>query len=332
MATTADNIDIIVPGESGLAISSHTDLTGSDVIWVGQSQGTVPKTATLAQLREYMRAGTMGSTPSGLYYPGNNNYPNGFAHIISATPPTQRPGEMLPPSGSTALSDGDRWYEIGTGIEWVRRGNHWIQPLQEVRLIPILDWPYVQWQAYWNPGGMVWIGLDRDFEYDGLTCWLQNPNATGAFFEFVSVTYFIPNANISGGFAYTAWIENVNNAMVPQSYFTVANTGTDMSLAPNNPVNQGSATVETYMPLQNINWNPINATTSNQYIVTDPRTGAVYNYQMLRCNTVYYRRRLYVHSNNLRLALKDFRPVLGADGRRPESLLMTGTLFFHWAK
>jgi hypothetical protein len=321
MASTADNIDIIVPGESGLAISSHTDLTGSDVIWVGQSQGTVPKTATLAQLREYLRAGSMGSTPSGMFYPGNTNYPNGFAYIISPTPPTQRPAEMLPPSSPTTLSDGDRWYEIGTGIEWVRRGSYWIQPLQEVHLVSIIaSWGGGTVQ-YWDPGGMVWIGYGNDWLYDGLTCWLQNPNATGAIFEFVSVTYFIPSANISGGFAYTAWIENVNNAMVPQSYFTVANTGADMTLSPNNPVNQGSATVETYMPLQTIDWNPCTTTTGGHFGF----------YQMRLSNTVYYRRRLYIPSNNLRLSLKDFRGVPGPNGR-PDHIMMTAKLFFHWVR
>ena len=319
MPRTTDDIDIIVPGESSdLAISSYTQLQGTDILWVGQSGGTVPKTVTLAQLRDYIRQGHLGTTSAGMFFPASATYPHGLAYILSTTKPLQRPQGLVPEGVTTALQSGDRWYDTNTGIEWVRRGNYWIQPLEELHLQSLMQSnPYCF-------GGTAWVNESADrgsgtvSELAGLTGWLQNPHANGIFLEYMAVRYFTPRPVLEGGYSYTCWIENVNNAMVPQSYFYVANTFADMTLPPNNPVVQGSASVSTQTPLQTINWVPVSNTAATQAMA------------LVRSNTVTYTRQLYVPSNSIRITMKDFQARRGQDNNSPTALLIGATLYFHW--
>ena len=320
MTTTADQIDIIVPGEANLAIDSISSLQGSDVLWVGQEQGTVPKTITLAQIREYVRSGNLGTTPSGMFFPASSANPDGLAYIIATTPPSQRPADMLPTGVTTVLQTGDRWYDTSTALEWVRRANYWIQPLEEMQLLSLMQN---------NPfcyGGTAWINETKGgsssssvSELAGLSCWLHNPQASGIFLEFMTTRYFTPEAVLLGGYSYTCWIENINNSMVPQSYYNVVNTFADMTLPPNNPVTQGNAEVKTQTPLQTINWIPVTNSTATQGLA------------LIRSNTVTYVRQLYVASNSIRITLKDFRSQRGSNGQSPSPLLIGATLFFHWS-
>ena len=157
-------------------------------------------------------------------------------------------------------------------------------------------------------------------ELSGLGCWLSNPTARGIIFEYMSVRYFTATPSLEGGYAYTCWIENLNNALVPQLYFSVDNTYADMTLAPGNPVQKGSATVYTQTELQTINWHPF---------TESPRTDEMV---MRRSNVVTYERRLYVPSNSVRVVLKDFYSVRRNLEEVPRDLMMGATLFFHWVR
>jgi hypothetical protein len=163
------------------------------------------------------------------------------------------------------------------------------------------------------------LGSSGVSELVGLTNWLHNPEAKGLFLEFVTVYYFTAEPSLQGGYSYTCWVENVNNAMVPQLYYTVANTFADMTIPPNSPVSQGSAEVYTQSPIQVVNWNPFSEGVTTQ------------NLTLTRANTVTYKRRLFIPSNSVRLVAKDFRSVRTNRTGLPTDMVMGGTLFFHWA-
>lgn len=317
MPSTADNVDIILPGESGLAIASPNDLVGSDVMWLGQGGGTVPKTVTLAQLKQYFQQGASGIHGQGLFFPAAGD---GLAYIVSDTKPTARPSGIVPSGITTNLAPGDRWYDSVRNEEWIWRGSYWVSPVKTVTLMPIATaWGSYQ---YWNPGFLVWIStLWWDAAADGLECWLHNEEATAILLEQMVVTYFVGTASLTGGWKYTCWVENVAAAMSPSVYYQEPNTSEAMTLAVDpSGISRGQANVRVKTALQTINWNPYSSTNTNSY------------YQRTRSNTVYYRRQLLVNSNHVRVFSKDYQIIYGSGGTAPPDIMLGATLHYRWVR
>lgn len=317
MATTADNVDIIVPGESGLAIVSAGELANSDVVWVGQNSGTVPRTARLDQLRQYFQQGASGLKSEGMFFPRGES---GVVQIIGESRPTVRPAGLVPSGVTISLVVGDRWYDPSDGSEWTWDGSRWVSPIQATTMLPIIVGGAGSMHER-NPGHLCWISAQWwDQHADGLEAWLHNETAVAIVLEQVIVTYFVNVAALVGGWSYGFWIEDVSNAMTASVYYTEPNTSEAMTMAVDpNGLNRGSANVRVKRGVQSILWNP--------YL--QPGAPWFYYHQRIRCNTVYYRRKLAINSNFVRPVLRQFNRV---GNQAPSDVMLGAIIQYRWAR
>lgn len=311
MPRTTDDVDIIVPGESGLAVTSAANLQGSDVVWIGQSSGTVPKTATLQVLNEYFGAGNDAIKSQGYFIPTAGQ---GLTYIVQATVPTSRPTSIIPGGAPTALLEGDRWYDTTDGTEWIRLGTRWVSPLRTISFQPMYTY------AWYNTGSLAWIGNSTDRVWDGLEALVsadKHGAGYGILLEYTRMVYFSAVVNPAAGFSYNCYVENMRAAMSLSTYYTEPRITEAMVLAVDPAgIPRGGATAFTVNAAQAIDWNPWVASTKTAF------------YQQKGMNTVEYRRQLHVPSSYIRVLCKDFVAQLGPAGQYPSHFFIGGQLYY----